>query len=893
MASIVAYGSGEILHQVFNAIAILMNGGNGALFKPIMMVAAVIGGFWVITKAFFDHSIDGLFTKWFLPFVVFYGAFLVPTEVVSIIDPVAAPGKMWKVNNVPLLLARSSQTFSTIGYTLTKAIEQVFSLPDNIQYNKTGYIFGAENLMEMSHYVITDENLATNMRSFVQQCVTYDILLGRYSMEELKNSNNIWNFVRNGTSNVRMFPYCRAGNRGKCELISCKVGAQELNTPLKNQTNMFARHAVLGHLPFTFQGLTSVQKDGQELIAQQIMMHTIVDAIERKCDGLGLSSNFAVRRAYMQQRQTFEVAGVLAAKSLVVLRNIIEALIYASFIFIMPLILMPSGIRSFLNWLGLAVWIQLWPPFYAILNYIMTICAQMRSQKMFGTQIDLSFVTSTGLINISYDMQAIAGYLSLSIPFISYAVLRGGIASFTQLSTSVMSSVQSASSAAASEQLSGNYSFGNLQYETQNAYSQNMLSHNSAPSMTTGFYKEDTGTSQYTYSNSTMVMNEQVSQLPFEMQSNKMIAASMRRQAQDMMSLSDYHKSQAGKSFNSSMRHLSEFTQHVASNNAYDTSITEHEGQSMQSIAQDTVRKTDAWSEKEGLDQQVGFDIIASIGAGMKIPFIKANLDVKGYTGAKRTEIIESAKNYAEETALTKNFQAMSSFAKDSKHSAHDDTGRRLAESTQTAYDDGQSHVAQSERAIQKSDNYSKLADYADSQSLSMNRRYNQEFVDWLASDQGSYAQARHIIQHKPEVLEVAQENFMKIKERQMLDNVGRYDLSTESGYAQAKASLGERYVPIEKGASYHADDDIGSSIRRDNNHDDNWNNTNPTPQKPGIVPQFTEVSKFSEVEKQTSADLEQTKEALAQKYEQADKTVKKNSTLTKKPTPLKPPTAN
>jgi conjugal transfer mating pair stabilization protein TraG len=64
-------------------------------------------------------------------------------------------------------------------------------------------------------------------------------------------------------------------------------------------------------------------------------------------------------------------------------RNVIEAIIYAVFPFVFLLFLLAQGrglglaIKSFVLSL---VWIQLWPPLYAILNYVATL-ASARTSK--------------------------------------------------------------------------------------------------------------------------------------------------------------------------------------------------------------------------------------------------------------------------------------------------------------------------------------------------------------------------------------------------------------------------------------------------------------------------------------------------------------------------------
>jgi conjugal transfer mating pair stabilization protein TraG len=142
----------------------------------------------------------------------------------------------------------------------------------------------------------------------------------------------------------------------------------------------------------------------------------------------------------MQQKSTYHILGSLASSSLITMRAVLEAIIFAAIIFVLPLSVLPGGLSFLSNWLWMLIWIQLWPPFYAIVNYIMQIVAQGKAQAIFMSlsqdERGLSFFTNSGLANLHEDMFALSGYMAVLVPFISYAVVKGGISSFIHLSSS-------------------------------------------------------------------------------------------------------------------------------------------------------------------------------------------------------------------------------------------------------------------------------------------------------------------------------------------------------------------------------------------------------------------------------------------------------------------------
>ena len=83
-------------------------------------------------------------------------------------------------------------------------------------------------------------------------------------------------------------------------------------------------------------------------------------------------------QAVAQQNASWLNYGKVAEQALPVFRNVIEAVTYAMFPLMVLLLLLTSGRETMLAFKGYAavlIWIQLWPPLYAILNYMASIYA--------------------------------------------------------------------------------------------------------------------------------------------------------------------------------------------------------------------------------------------------------------------------------------------------------------------------------------------------------------------------------------------------------------------------------------------------------------------------------------------------------------------------------------
>jgi hypothetical protein len=94
----------------------------------------------------------------------------------------------------------------------------------------------------------------------------------------------------------------------------------------------------------------------------------------------------------------------------------------------------------------------------------------------------LSLITSTGLGNVLADYSAVAGYLSLSIPMISWMIISASGGMMAGLAGRILDGYDNQVSSAAEQASSGNVNLGQLQYENSGAFQSN-----SSPSNSSGF----------------------------------------------------------------------------------------------------------------------------------------------------------------------------------------------------------------------------------------------------------------------------------------------------------------------------------------------------------------------------------------------------------------------
>jgi conjugal transfer mating pair stabilization protein TraG len=209
--------------------------------------------------------------------------------------------------------------------------------------------------------------------------------------------------------------------------------------------------------------------------ADLIRQNAVLNAIEDTSKIVGQKVNdpaamvLAVGRAQAvaQQNATWLNYGKVAEQALPVFRNVVEAVTYAMFPLFVLLLLLTSGRETMLAFKGYAavlIWIQLWPPLYAILNYMASIYAayDLAAAADLGTGTKaLALQTASTIYSRAISGEAVVGYLAISIPFIAWAALKR-MENFGTALVGGLSGLQAMISGGTSAATVGNVSMGNV-----------------------------------------------------------------------------------------------------------------------------------------------------------------------------------------------------------------------------------------------------------------------------------------------------------------------------------------------------------------------------------------------------------------------------------------------
>ncbi|WP_421837567.1 conjugal transfer protein TraG N-terminal domain-containing protein [Novosphingobium sp.] len=501
MVEVFTIGGGDYLVAVFRAVAAWT--GNGG-YKGLLQVVMVMGlGLSALTLAFGQDW--RAWINWFLGATLMYTCLMVPrldVHVTDRINPSLAPAN---VSNVPLGLALMASFTSQIGDYLTGSAEVVFALPPQLGYSKNGMVYGARLFDATRGLRISDPEFAANLDEHFRQCVFYDVLLGRVSMQTLANSPDIWATIAPGSQARAQRFLTRDAASGKVttSIVTCREAYTALSgqwTGLittmttafgrqlyPNQTAALAKAKLLADLPVAYQYLTGVSSNAAQIFKQTLTINAMSQAMHGFAGSSGTANVdvYASTRADIQTERTYGSIAGNAMKWVPLLNIVLTVLFYALFPVLFPLFLLPrTGPAALKGYVTGFFYLAAWGPLFAILHMMLMVKGAADLSAVAGGN-GLTLATFTGMTDVNADIGLLAGYLIASVPFLAGGVARGALAISSQ-ATSYLNPSQNAAEEAAREASTGNVSLGNTSLDNSTVFTRQFAQGTIAPSFAYG-----------------------------------------------------------------------------------------------------------------------------------------------------------------------------------------------------------------------------------------------------------------------------------------------------------------------------------------------------------------------------------------------------------------------
>lgn len=476
---IITIGGIDIIAQMFNAIATITK--NNSFFN-LMGIAEILGVVACVFSYIKTKDIQRM-GIWLIFFVLINGLLLTPKVNLLVTDRTMP--KVKKVDNVPVGVAVPFYLFSLSGNAIAQMYDTHLGQPNDVQYNRTGMLFGQRLLDRSFNETSRNTQFESNISNFTKSCIVPDIEINqKYTYQEFYNSANLFDFFLNNpkfkhSENRHMF-YHNGINGG---YVTCLDGSRKLKNDLNKitqerfsykpkkdeKTLLDPRRASQDTMQGVYAFLMNNSKGATEIYKQNIL----VNSLRRNMDNLPASFDssadmiaVASEQSLLRHRLANHASYQLATRTIPSLYTVFSTLLVGIF----PIIILAMFVTEMTgaiikSYLGFLFSLMLYPVLFAIFNSIVN---TLTYQQLGGEAFTLSNA-DTLKANLS-DIGGTAGYLMLSIPFISFGLIKGLGQAVTSAGSYLGNALSSTTSADASQVAMGNYNFGNMQMQNVNGF---------------------------------------------------------------------------------------------------------------------------------------------------------------------------------------------------------------------------------------------------------------------------------------------------------------------------------------------------------------------------------------------------------------------------------------
>ena len=325
-----------------------------------------------------------LFLKWLVMYFFVFNILLGVTQTVAIINTSDASVPPEIVDNVPLGISLPAHIITAFGYDFGSDLETAFHMPDSLQYNSTGMLFGS-NLFRLSLATTLDNADTMNeMNAYVRSCVVGDILINhKYSINDLLHSHDIWALMTSNPSPIR-------GIFIGGQFNTCQQATVDLNNKINNYVDndapsilskfipshkVYSAVAVNNYLSQSYQGLLGLSETATQILKQNISINAFRSGIINYAAETGSTAgmqNYANTVAMQNTRMAWSTSSHMGIVTLPLMQVVLLLLMICLFPLIAVLTLIPTmGMRIFANYIYTLLWLESWPIMFTILNMAM------------------------------------------------------------------------------------------------------------------------------------------------------------------------------------------------------------------------------------------------------------------------------------------------------------------------------------------------------------------------------------------------------------------------------------------------------------------------------------------------------------------------------------------
>lgn len=756
------YSSGDVVQQVFNAVATFIN----SYQSTIMSIVAMVGVPMTVIS-FIQKKSHDVIVAWVLVTLLVPAFLLELKQDVQIIDA-SNPMKVHSVTNVPYMVAIPAYTSTYYMHAMTSGVEGIFHVNDDESYSRTGMLFGASLFEQAFQAEISNPSLQNGWMSYVTNCIRPDININfKYTFDDLQNANDILEFLANHEpSPLRgIYLFSAAGKT----YYTCKQALPVLTnlftadaqtwfskatTAFDSNTSDLAHNSL--QLQNSFDNLqTSIMNisKGSIELTKQIMA---INGVQRglvnatsKVDTWQSSLAFAGAQTEAQSLGFMASTGLWAQKKIPLLHTILTMIIICGAPISVAIAMLPNqSVNMLKNYIYGYFWIASWPIVFAFINFISTLYLSNALSGLMDSDggLTLANLDEARLKNI--DAAAISGWLMSLVPVVSNYLVKGG-ASIMQSSAMQFSGLMSSIAGNVSRELGtgnismGNTSMNNHSFDNMNANKRDLASNFNYHGTTAN---DGDGVVTTTFANGNDVYNAKpsMSQLPLSLNNADTQRASLSQAVRDQTMATDTARTQRAETLSQTAGVLQRAAENASSVNSQgtgykydDTSSTGKDLSAMNSLVNDYAKSngmtnSQAWNTllagyaSGGIKGKIGGD---SFGAGGEI-------GAKGEVARSTSDQYAQNETNSHRASIQEQFNERLSSVQAATKNESTDHRNTDGHSKETGLSEQLSRMTSANRsydsALNKQHSYEAALNKANEHSLGANENLDNEFQSYV-----------------------------------------------------------------------------------------------------------------------------------------------------------------
>jgi len=778
---LISNGAGEGLYYCLNAMASLFHGGRHSFIGSIMVISSMFAAALAVYKMVLEQRLQ-IPAQWLLVNSMLTVALTIPTANVSIID--RATGFKSVVSNVPWLFAVPAGYVSQIGDVIAKQIDIALKIPaavstpltfrEVITAKRQGAVMNAKLIANASHFNFVSHDMANNVREFVKECVYYDLALGRYRVEDLRNAANIWEFISANASQLGgvIYQSTDAGPINR-EFLTCEEAAvkiqQDWSGELKRAYKFYGKKLFpygggptntsesefKKNLIDAYSYLTGISKSADELMQQNIMSNAIQDGFMARAQEDGATASiqsYAVARAQAYQDSVYAIQGGVAEKAVAYMKIVIEIIFYGMFPFVAIMLMLPGGINILKTYVIGLIWLQSWAPLYSLINMIIHVYCRNSTFAATSTLADQALTMDTipalGAAGIS--VARYAGYAMMSVPFLSWGLFKYGGGALAQMSSYMGQPTQSASGMAAGEVTSGNMSFGVRNFDSTSRNNVNSFKQDESASIRSGStsYQTPDGSNITVTSGGHGVIDKvsSMSKLGVGLNDKNEVASSMNEMSSQSLNRAQTSLTGYSKTMGAAYDQMQDFRKSRGDSVSNDSSIGMDQSSSMSRAIQKVENVVQSYSKIMGVDERKSTEALAGISGSISgKPF--GTLPVTIGVDAKKTwsnsDVASVNKLSQEQLHFGQEYkEGMDEVSRISKSESFRNSRTEAAnfsDGFSSKMSEAQAYRRDVQNSLTESEAWQKSANLISSSSVGVIDDLSQDFVNYAAMEPDAY----------------------------------------------------------------------------------------------------------------------------------------------------------